>query len=701
MGREKSSSSGRGGLSRRTFVERAAIGAFAASALPLSGATVRGESIGAADSGLPSGPRPAAGRNRHYPSNREPLVPSAYVPLPLGSVRPAGWLRVQLTGWAAGMTGLLDEVWPDVGPNNGWLGGDGDVWERGPYWLDGMLPLAHLLEDPVLLAKADLWIEATLASAQPNGYFGPSGEVAQRKTRRAVAGEDWWPKMVMLKVLQSHYEATGDERVLELMTNYFRYQLRELPGRPLGEYTWWGKQRGGENLSSVHWLYNRTGDDFLLDLGVLLNEQTERWAGRETNDPGRWHVVNTAMGVKQPGVWYAQSGNIADLEAVDALIQWLTVTHGQPQGIWSGDEELHGTDPGQGVETCAVVEYMFSLEQLLAIAGDLRHAEILERVAYSALPAALSPVYGGRHYFQRPNQVACTLGPRSFTVRHQDDTLIGLETGYGCCTANLHQGWPKFVQHLWYATPDDGLAALVYGPCEVTAKVGDGAEVALTEETDYPFDETVRITMRGPSGTKFPVHLHIPSWAEGASIIVDGRKQPPPEPGSMARIDRTWADGDVVEIRLPMKVRSSRWHENSVALSLGPMLLALERAEQWSTVADRTVGPFEAYEIRTGEPWNFGIRQADLEDPDATFEIVRRPLPDQPWAVAGAPGGSAAGPPVEVRCTGRRVPEWMPYGPDAGPVPWSPIRNEERDEQIVLVPFGSTKIRISEFPVTI
>jgi hypothetical protein len=688
----------RRGLSRRSFVERAALGAVAASVIAVRPADAA-RSL-AAENGQPARRPAKPGRNRHYASNRAPLVESAYVPLPLGSVRPSGWLRGQLEGWARGMTGRLDEVWPDVGPANGWLGGDGDVWERGPYWLDGLLPLAHLLEDDRLIAKADRWVEWSLASPRSDGYFGPTGEKAQRRTRRAVAGEDWWPKMVMLKVLQSHHEATGDARVLDLMTNYFRYQLRELPAKPLGHWTWWGRQRGGENLSSVHWLYNRTGDANLLELGALLNEQTERWKGRETHDPGRWHVVNTAMGVKQPGVWYAQSGDPADLAAVHALLDWLTVVHGQPQGIWSGDEELHGTDPGQGVETCAVVEYMFSLEQLLAIAGDLRHAEILERVAYSALPAALSPAFGGRHYFQRPNQVACTLGRRSFTVRHEDDTLIGLETGYGCCTANLHQGWPKFVQHLWYATPDDGLAALVYGPCEVTARVGDGAEVRLVEETDYPFEETVRIRVRGPDGVRFPLHLHVPSWAEGASLAVAGATQPTPPAGSVARIERAWRDGDVVELRLPMTVRASRWHENSAALSMGPMLLALGRTERWTTVPDRKAGPFEAFEIRTGDAWNYGVRQSDLETAGDAFEVVRRPVLAQPWAVAGAPG-PAGGPPVEVRGVGRRVPEWSLYGVDAGPLPWSPIRNEGPDEEITLVPYGSTKIRLSELPVTI
>ncbi len=346
-------------------------------------------------------------RNQHYPSNRAPLVPSVYVPLPLGSVKPSGWLRGQLEGWASGMTGQLDEVWPDVGRDNGWLGGDGDVWERGPYWLDGLVPLAWTLQDHRLIEKAQRWIDATLDSTRPDGFFGPGGDHVQRGSTRAVPGEDWWPRMVMLKVLQQYHEATSDGRVLELMTNYFRLQHRELPAKPLDHYTFWGQRRGGENLASIHWLYNRTGEESLLDLGELVFQQTEDWARRFTTDQGIWHVVNTAMGIKQPGIWYQQSGEEHYLEAIEQGLHYLMTSHGQVEGIWSGDEMLHGTDPTQGVETCAVVEYMFSLESLLPITGSVRHADRLERVAYNALPAALSPRFVGRHYYQCPNQIAC------------------------------------------------------------------------------------------------------------------------------------------------------------------------------------------------------------------------------------------------------------------------------------------------------
>ena len=189
-----------------------------------------------------------------YANNRAPLREKPFVKLPLGAIRAEGWLRDQLQRQADGLTGHLDSVYPEVmGPRNGWLGGDGDVWERGPYWIDGLRPLAYILGDRQLIEKTRPWVEWALGSRQPDGYFGPAEDrpfespAIQRDNAR-----DWWPKMVMLKVLQQYYSATGDERVIELMRAYFRYQLRELPKTPLGHWTFWGEQRGGDNLGIVY-----------------------------------------------------------------------------------------------------------------------------------------------------------------------------------------------------------------------------------------------------------------------------------------------------------------------------------------------------------------------------------------------------------------------------------------------------------------
>jgi len=213
-----------------------------------------------------------------YLNNKAPLLSKPYMELPLGSIKPLGWLKDQLIRQKNGLTGHLDEVYePVMGPRNGWLGGDGDVWERGPYWIDGLLPLAYIMDDKELIEKTRPWIEWTLNSQREDGYFGPFADRENEPGLQRQNARDWWPKMVMLKVLQQYYSATNDERVITLLLNYFRFQLKELPEKPLDNWTHWGADRGGDNLAVVYWLYNITGEDFLLNLAELIHHQTENW----------------------------------------------------------------------------------------------------------------------------------------------------------------------------------------------------------------------------------------------------------------------------------------------------------------------------------------------------------------------------------------------------------------------------------------
>src|SRR5438309_7126346 len=316
--------------------------------------------------------------------NRAPLAAGAFIPLPLGSIKPAGWLRDQLRIQADGLTGHLEEVWPDVGPTSGWLGGKGESWERGPYYLDGLVPLAYQLGDHALQQKAQKWIEWTLTHQQANGMIGPA------------SNDDWWPRMVMLKVLAQHHEATGDERVLPLMHRYCEHQLRELPGRPLRD---WGRFRWHDNAVPMLWLYNRTGDTKLLELARLLHQQGYDWQrgfehfeftsktdraslnlGDETKDNTRAmisHGVNNAMGLKHSPLVYLLSRDAHDRRALAQQLALLDRYHGLPNGMFSCDEHLAGTDPSQGSELCSVVESMYSLEFAIAALGDAALADRL------------------------------------------------------------------------------------------------------------------------------------------------------------------------------------------------------------------------------------------------------------------------------------------------------------------------------------
>ena len=324
-------------------------------------------------------------QENNYPGNRAPLIDKTYIELPIGTIKPDGWLKEQLNRMRTGMTGHLDSIYPQVvGQRNGWLGGDGDVWERGPYWIDGLLPLAYIMNDTELKKKVQPWIEWTLASQKPNGYFGPDTDREPEEGLQRNNSHDWWPKMVMLKVMQQYYSATGDKRVIPFMTNYFKYQLKELPNHPLGNWTFWGEQRGGDNLMMVYWLYNITGDSFLLELSELIHKQTFNWTDvflhqDHLSRQHSMHCVNLGQGFKEPVIYYQQNQDPHQLEAVKKAIRDIRNTIGFPIGLWAGDELLRFGDPIQGSELCTAVEMMYSLESILQITGDVQWADHLEK----------------------------------------------------------------------------------------------------------------------------------------------------------------------------------------------------------------------------------------------------------------------------------------------------------------------------------
>jgi hypothetical protein len=591
-----------------------------------------------------------------------------------------------------------------MGSRNGWLGGDGDVWERGPYWIDGLLPLAYLLNDEGLIEKTKPWIEWTLASQQPDGYFGPDTDRAYEAGLQRDNAHDWWPKMVMLKVLQQHYSATGDERVIDLMRGYFRYQLQELPETPLGHWTYWGMKRGGDNLAMVYWLYNITGDDYLLELAEQIHAQTYDWTGAflggELRQQWNLHCVNIAQGMKEPLVWFQQDPQRRYVEAVKKGLADLREVHGMPHGLYGADEMLHSNNPTQGSEFCTAVEMMYSMETILPVTGDVEFADHLERVAFNALPAQATDEFDARQYYQQANQVLVTRHPRNFNTPHEGtDLLFGQLTGYPCCTANMHQGWPKFTQNLWYATADRGLAALVYAPSSVTAKVADGTEVQFIMETQYPFEEEVRFIYSTQHEEKvdFPLHLRIPGWCEGASIHLGKRVWEPLESGRIIKIDREWLVGDTLLLKLPMKVQLSRWHENSVAVEHGPLVYGLKIGERWSRVKNEDRFGAYYYEVEPTTAWNYGLTEASVADPGASFEVIRKALPDgaYPWNQEHAP--------VEIRTSGVEIPFWGLYDGSAGPLPFSPQYQMHgvQPVPVTLIPYGCTGLRISEFPVVI
>ncbi|NLG51304.1 MAG: transcriptional initiation protein Tat [Chloroflexi bacterium] len=632
---------------------------------------------------------PAAGRG---------YLPEALTKLPLGSVRPAGWLKHQLDLMVDGMTGRLPELSRFLAPKNGWFGGDNEGWEEQPYWLRGFHDLAVLTGDPRLLEIARQWIEAVIASQDEDGYFGA------RYHKRVVgqngqAVTDLWPHMVMIDALINHYEHTKDPRIEPLLTRFFRF-CQALPDdlflpdidtqafgdwKPIIQHA-----RAGDMLPHIYWLYNRIGEPWLLDLAT-------RFYQRITPPRDEWldhHIVHFTQRFRYPGSYSLQSGQVWHLAASEYwYAQHLGTWGQQPRGIFGADENIRPgkVDPRQGFETCGMVEFAKSFYILGRITGDPIYADRCEDILLNHFPAAQTPDLKGLKYLTASNQ------PQLDASGDHDYQNKGRQICYSphiyrCCQHNVAMGWPWYSQNLWQGTADNGLAAWLYAPNQITARVGaDAAEVTINVATDYPFDGKVEMVCSCAQPIAFPLYLRVPRWCAGFRASVNGELVDlAPDPGTCLRIERTWNDGDRVEIEMPMTIGLTEWpRTGSVTVDRGPLSYSVRIEERWQRCGGTDEWP--EWEVFPTTPWNYGL-VIDRKNPAASLEVVERGLGDgQPWTVEHAP--------VQIIARGKRIPAWRLENETVQPLQVSPVRSSEPEQAITLIPLGCARLRMSCLPV--
>ena len=426
-------------------------------------------------------------------------------------LKPTGWLYRQLKLQAEGLCGNLDKIWPDI-RDSAWIGGNRDGWERVPYWLDGFIPLAYMLDDEDMICRAKKYIDAIIERQQPDGWICPCKEEDR-------ADYDTWAVQLISKVLTVYYSCSKDARIFDVLYKILKNYYELLKDGKIKLFSW-GKFRWFELFISLNFVYEKYHEAWLVDLARIIKKQgadyTEhiaKWKRPLNQWTFETHIVNLAMMLKYEAV-SCDLLNDEYTDIAEELHRILKEYNGTAVETFTGDECLSGISPIQGTELCAVVEQMYSYELLFAYTGDPKWAERLEILAFNALPATISEDMWTHQYVQMNNQIACQEFPGKslFRTNGPEAHLFGLEPNYGCCTANFNQGWPKFALSA-FMYHDERVVNVLPVPCRLQTE-----DLSITLETDYPFESTLKYTIDAQKDFEFEVR--IPQNAE--NIVVNG-----------------------------------------------------------------------------------------------------------------------------------------------------------------------------------
>ncbi|CAK5262542.1 unnamed protein product [Mycena citricolor] len=633
------------------------------------------------------------------------LAPKKYLPIPLGGIRASGWLQDQLMVQTNGLAGHEHEFYNYVAQTD-WMGGNSfysNLEEAGSYWFNAMVPNGFLANNSAINARVSQFLTYVLDHQDSTGWLGP--EVNTTKPRYLWGRYPFF--FGAMQMTEIHPEVTT--QVVDAMYKFVTLANSMLHSKNTGVEAWTAT-RWEDFVMALQWLFDNhpkdaTSQALLIDTMKQLKYTGVPWekvflpqyfpTGAVENTPNpfnlplTWHGVNLAEGLKALPATYRFTQNQSDLNVASQGWDLLFQYHGRPSGIYAADEYLAGLEAIRGTELCLVVETMFSGSFMYQVMGDPKFPDRVERIAYNALPATLTGDMWNRQYLQQQNQIfAGNMGNNPFPLDGPYSNVFGLEPNYPCCTVNHPQGWPKFITNAFVTTPDkNSLVHLYLGPFTTSVTLGTSNTVSVNVATLYPFSDTLTTTINAHAA--FTYYVRIPSWVVNGTIAINGGKATPVSPVNGLQAVSAKAGKTTFVLNLPAAITIESRPHGSVAVHRGPLNYAFDiprRTTVLATNAQQSMA--QDFEFDSTAAWQYAIDPNSLKFaskppssgvlPSPVFDSGLTPLSITAtacvvsWGVAGAT--YAASPPTSPTCVGNKT-------------------------TITLTPYGSTKLRISEFPV--
>ncbi len=589
-------------------------------------------------------------------------------------IKPEGWLRRQLKIQAEGLSGNLHKIWPDI-RDSAWIGGKCEGWERVPYWLDGFIPLAYLLENKDMIATVKKYIDAIVSAQGEDGWICPCKDGKREKY-------DTWAIQLICKTLRVYYDCSGDERIPDLIYKVLKNYYDLLKSDKIKLFGW-GKYRWFETFISLNFLYEKYREEWIVDLAKIIKKQgfdynstIENWKKPSHKWQMNTHIVNVAMMLKSEAVSHELLGE-EYTDNAEKLRKILDKYNGTAFEGFTGDEVLSGLDPTKGTELCAVVEQMYSYEEIFAHTGDNKWAERLEILGFNALPATLSEDMWTHQYVQQVNQIACqkTMIMAPWSTNGPYAHTFGLEPNYGCCTANFSQGWPKFALSPFMHNENTIINSVM-----LPSALNDNS-VKIRLETNYPFENKMHYYIDAEKDFDFVIR--IPSFAK--NLKVNG------EYIETKDLEFSINQGKTeIELEFTTTPFLKERPNDLYALQMGSLLFSVpikyeKQMKEYTKKGVERKFPYCDYQFIPQTSWNYSFA-------DTNFEANYNTVGDIPF--------SQDNPPVTIKANMQQI-NWglkFPYRSIARKTPKSrkPISDIQ---EISLCPYGCARLRMTEMPM--